>query len=270
METPIPVITEDDNANMTAAISTTTAFAAQISIGVTVTKPVEIPFHLLTSVSQQLAAEVEEGNHEYKLKLTNLTDEQLNHRVTQLLWRLREGNDEAYYHIGVEDNGHPLGLTTEDLQQSLQTLQFMAEKANCEMIIQKLFAGEAGITAEVLMKRKLRSALDSHQVTVAFAGDVDCGKSTIISVLSTGQLDNGKGLARMRVLKHDHEVATGHTSSISHTLIHFDAQGQVRYSIAMNYITYPNRARSLQLLQQQGMNRIRALTDLEIAQLSTR
>ena len=32
------------------------------------------------------------GNTEYKLKLTNLTEEQMKHRITQLNWRLNEGN----------------------------------------------------------------------------------------------------------------------------------------------------------------------------------
>lgn len=40
---------------------------------------------------QTLAPEVEEGNREYKLMLTNLSDEQLRHRITQLNWRLNEG-----------------------------------------------------------------------------------------------------------------------------------------------------------------------------------
>lgn len=237
------IIIENDNTDMTATVSAVLPPSSTMLI--------DIPDYHVLQQSQRLSAEVEEGNHEYKLKLTNLCDEQINHRVTQLLWRLREGNDEAVYHIGVEDNGNPLGLSSEDLQKSLQTLKFMAEKANCDMIIQHLYSGEQGITAEVLMKRKLRTSLDNNQVTVAFAGDEDCGKSTIISVLSTGQLDNGKGLARMRVLKHDHEVATGHTSSVSHTLLHFDKFGQL-------------------LNAQHGNNRMRAFTDLEMAQQSTR
>ncbi len=42
-------------------------------------------------------------------------------------------------------------------------------------------------------------AITLEQVYVALAGDFECGKSTLIGVLSTGKLDNGHGLARMQV-----------------------------------------------------------------------
>lgn len=201
---------------------------------------------------QHLAAEVEEGNHEYKVRLTALTDAQLNHRITQLLWRLQEGNNEAIYHIGVEDNGNQLGLNEADLKESLQNLQFMAQQTDCEMIIRALYTGAMGITAEVVMRRKLRNCIDSCHLTVAVAGDVDCGKSTLIGVLSTGHLDNGKGLARMQVMTHNHEVQSGRTSSISHTVIHFDQDGAILNSLSNN------------------SDKLRTLSDLELVDESVR
>lgn len=89
----------------------------------------------------RLAAEVEEGNHEYKFKLSNMTTAQVNHRISQLQWRLNEGNDEAVYHIGVEDNGYPLGLTDLEMQESLQTLLYMAQQADCDMRVRQLYQG---------------------------------------------------------------------------------------------------------------------------------
>ena len=41
-------------------------------------------------------------------------------------WRLREGQGEAIYEIGVEDSGTLAGLVKEDLEQSLHTLEKMA------------------------------------------------------------------------------------------------------------------------------------------------
>lgn len=174
-----------------------------------------------------LAAEVEEGNHEYKFKLSNMNDAQINHRITQLQWRLNEGGNEAVYHIGVEDDGNPLGLSEEDMQESLKTLQFMADQADCEMIVSQLFAGEQGITAEVIMRRRERPTLDTNQLTITLAGDVDSGKSTFIGVLCSGQNDNGRGLARTRVFTHNHEVESGRTSCISHHILNFDKDGEV-------------------------------------------
>lgn len=44
----------------------------------------------------------------------------------QLKWRLREGQGEAIYEIGVEDNGVLAGLSSSEMTASLQTLRQMA------------------------------------------------------------------------------------------------------------------------------------------------
>jgi GTPase len=46
--------------------------------------------------------------------------------VTQLKWRLLEGQGQAYYEIGVADSGLLIGLTKHDLEKSLETLEEMA------------------------------------------------------------------------------------------------------------------------------------------------
>ncbi|CAN0481932.1 unnamed protein product, partial [Hapterophycus canaliculatus] len=46
-------------------------------------------------------------------------------------------------------------------------------------------------------------------------GHAGAGKSTLVSVLTRGTSDNGRGLARMQVFRHNHEVFNGQTSSIS-------------------------------------------------------
>lgn len=46
-------------------------------------------------------------------------------------------------------------------------------------------------------------------------GHAGAGKSTLVSVLTRGLSDNGRGLARMQVFRHNHEVFNGRTSSIS-------------------------------------------------------
>ena len=63
-----------------------------------------------------------------QLKLVNPTPSRLEHLVTQMKWRLEEGNGEAIYEIGVEDNGILTGLNDTDLQASWSTLEKMAER----------------------------------------------------------------------------------------------------------------------------------------------
>ena len=96
--------------------------------------------------------EIEEGHHEYKLMLTKLTDEQFRHRVTQLNWRLNEGNDVAFYHLGLLDNGLPKGLPPEDLEESLMSLRRMSDAVGCTMTVNEVCQGEVGLTAEVCLR----------------------------------------------------------------------------------------------------------------------
>jgi hypothetical protein len=55
--------------------------------------------------NHHLPPEPEFGNVEYKLKLISPSKHRFDHLVTQLKWRLNEGNGEAIYEIGVTDSG---------------------------------------------------------------------------------------------------------------------------------------------------------------------
>lgn len=62
---------------------------------------------------------------------------------------------------------------------------------------------------------------------MAVMGSADAGKSTLLGVLTQGQLDNGRGRARLNMFRHLHEVQSGRTSSISHEILGFDTQVSV-------------------------------------------
>ena len=63
-----------------------------------------------------------------------------------------------------------------------------------------------------------------NEKRIGVLGNVDSGKSTIISVLKDHMLDNGRGLARRKTLKHAHEQDSGRTSSITHHYYQADDQ----------------------------------------------
>ena len=65
------------------------------------------------------------------------------------------------------------------------------------------------------MNNEINSINISEEFTIAVCGPVDAGKSTIIGVLTSGELDNGKGFARNKVLIHPHEKESGRTSNIT-------------------------------------------------------
>ena len=78
-----------------------------------------------------------QGNVEYKLKLTNISPARFDRLVTQLKWRLLEGGGQAYYELGVADSGALIGLTRNDLEQSLETLEMMAGEIGASVIVVK-------------------------------------------------------------------------------------------------------------------------------------
>lgn len=185
----------------------------------------EIPNRLRSAL--KLNKEVEKGNHEYKYKLTNMTDIQINHRISQMQWRLNEGRNIAYYHIGVEDSGKNLGISAEEMGESLENLCFIAKQTNSELTVKEIFQGEIGLTAEIIIKRKDLNCFDFTDVPIVVLGDSNSGKSSLIASLVSNTLDNGHGLARTKVLTHNHEIETGNTSCISYNTIFYDDQANV-------------------------------------------
>ncbi|XP_024874461.1 GTP-binding protein 2 [Temnothorax americanus] len=195
----------------------------------------------------RLPPEPEQGNIEYKLKLINPSSQRFEHLVTQMKWRLREGHGEAIYQIGVEDNGRLAGLTKEEMKASLKTLKDMASRlgATIRVLRERIATSSASKTlasqnnnnkeekkvAEVLVKKLRKDDREDQDSIVdlrlAVTGAQDAGKSTLLGVLTQGELDNGRGRARLNMLRHLHEIKTGRTSSISHEIIGFDSAGHV-------------------------------------------
>lgn len=53
-------------------------------------------------------------------------------------------------------------------------------------------------------------------VKIAVIGNVNAGKSSLIGVLTSGQLDDGNGKARAKVIKNPHEALRGQTSTVNY------------------------------------------------------
>ena len=62
---------------------------------------------------------------------------------------------------------------------------------------------------------------------VGFVGFPNAGKSTLLGVLTHGELDNGRGFARLKLFRHKHEAESGRTSSVGNDILGFDSSGQV-------------------------------------------
>ena len=66
------------------------------------------------------------GNVEYKLKLCDVTKLRYEELKSGMNFRLHEGYGECFYEIGVEDNGNDLGITLEELTQTVSLLNLIA------------------------------------------------------------------------------------------------------------------------------------------------
>ncbi len=179
----------------------------------------------------KLEREREEGNVEYKLKVVSPSEDRIERLATQMRYRLKEGGGEAIYELGVSDDGELIGLNEQELNESLKWINEAAKKIGAKVTLLRKGRGRRGVVAELLV-RLVREDFPIY-VMVPVLGNVDSGKSTVISVLCTGELDDGNGSARSKVVRFLHELKTGRTSSISSHLLGFDETGNiVNYRVA--------------------------------------
>lgn len=164
--------------------------------------------------------EREEGAVEYKSRLTSATRERVERLASQMKYRLAEGGGEAIYLIGVEDDGTPRGLTEDEERETLRVLGEAASLIGAQMRVVERRPVAPGRRVVRLLVRVSRGQ-QPVQVIVAALGNVDAGKSTLVGVLCTGELDDGRGRGMRRVARFLHEVESGRTSSVAVRLLGF-------------------------------------------------
>jgi GTPase len=121
------------------------------------------------------------GGVEYKLKLINLDQKKIQKRITQMFFRLREGNGKCIYDIGLEDNGNPLGLNEEELKGSLNTLYYMTQQIGANMEVLNYHQGKEGLIAEILVTHKKEiENKDKIEISIGLLGEENAGKSTLV------------------------------------------------------------------------------------------
>lgn len=147
-------------------------------------------------------------------------------------YRLSEGHGSAIYEIGVADDGSFVGLSPQDMEVSLQTLQRMANFLKADVTILRRVSVESTQQADTsstedgsgtsgIVRRRLSTNIGSPrtdpeylvvearvtsrlteehhflEIRVALIGGPDAGKSTLLGRLAHGIADNGRGKARM-------------------------------------------------------------------------
>lgn len=160
-----------------------------------------------------------------KTALVSPTAEQFDALIQRLSLRLENGHGEVIYNIGTGDDGS-CGLSEEEMDASVATLESMASTLEADCVLLRKHKVEQGNVSEYLVRKRAKDN-DFVEVRVAVIGNVDAGKSTLLGVLTHGELDNGRGFARQKLFRHKHEMESGRTSSVGNDILGFDSCGNV-------------------------------------------
>ena len=80
-------------------------------------------------------SEPEKGNLEYKLHLRNFDYNKFQRYSTQLKYRVLEGEGEALYIIGIQDDGTIVGLDDNEIQKTINKFNHICNNVLCEIKI---------------------------------------------------------------------------------------------------------------------------------------
>ncbi|XP_041839109.1 GTP binding protein 1, like isoform X2 [Melanotaenia boesemani] len=161
-----------------------------------------------------------------KLVLVSPTGEQYDSLLRHLRELIDEGCGETIYVVGMGSDGGDYGLNETDMEASVATVQSLCEQIEADLILLRERTDTGGRIRDYLIRRRVGEQ-DFLEVRVAVVGNVDAGKSTLLGVLTHGELDNGRGFARQKLFRHKHEMESGRTSSVGNDILGFDQEGQV-------------------------------------------
>ena len=153
--------------------------------------------------------------------------------------RIDEGHGETLFDVGQEDSGESMGFDKEGWDLALDRLRRAAAilKADCRVLLTYNVGGPEEAKAKndrmkdscgkVLIRQAPNTAEDVIESRIAVVGNVDAGKSTLLGVLVKGNLDDGRGKARVSLFRHKHEAETGRTSSVGMEIMGYDTHGEI-------------------------------------------
>ena len=153
--------------------------------------------------------------------------------------RIDEGHGETLFDLGLEDNGDSMDFTKEQWNLALNRITKAADavKAAVNVLLtfnvggeneaQTLNKKDSSSHGKLLIRQAPATAEEVIETRIAVVGNVDAGKSTMLGVLVKGNLDDGRGKARVNLFRHKHEIESGRTSSVGMEIMGFDTHGEV-------------------------------------------
>jgi len=147
--------------------------------------------------------------------------------VETLRVKLESGHGECIYKLCdsyLEADG---GLNEDQLSDAIIHLTNATERLDADyVLLRQIRNNKSKVINEYLIRSRAPDD-DFQEIRVAVVGNVDAGKSTLLGVLTYGELDNGRGLARLKLFRHKHEIESGRTSSVGNDILGFDSRGRI-------------------------------------------
>ncbi|KAI8976847.1 P-loop containing nucleoside triphosphate hydrolase protein [Pilobolus umbonatus] len=169
----------------------------------------------------------EQEQRSLKTRLVESTTEDTTWIQTMLVNRIEQGRGETLFELGWEEDGTCMHLSQEEYDQAVQTLSRISEQLNADCaLIDESNTVETGKVAYMMIRQCAAPVEDLLEIRIAVVGNVDAGKSTMLGVLTTGDLDDGRGKARLNLFRHQHEIESGRTSSVGGEILGFDSKSK--------------------------------------------
>jgi GTPase SAR1 family protein len=166
------------------------------------------------SSNYHLPPESEEDNIEYKRLLTYemIDNNRIDGLITQMKWRIQEGDGKAIYYLGINDNGTIYGLDVAESKETIQVFKTIVKKADVNIFSFNTIKLENKQYYKIGIKTK---CIIQPETRILIIGPENSGKTTLVSALIHKQLDNGKGYLRNLLVSHKHELYSGKSNSIT-------------------------------------------------------
>jgi GTPase len=95
---------------------------------------------------------------------------------------------------------------------------------------------------------------NTEEISIVICGPVDAGKSSLVGVLTTGELDDGRGKARKSVFHHNHELESGRTSSVSQNVIKYQTNNNNIIKIICTKSNRKYDSKNINCVDMKGLN----------------
>lgn len=173
-----------------------------------------------------LSPEDQEGNIEYKRYLINIDSERFEQLSTQMKWRLAEGDNEAIYYLGVNDNGSLYNMTENEIKETLFNFTKLVKNNHAEIINFYKIVYNDIIYFKIIIRKKYKIYPEIRVVLLGGYSDEynlnnqqptqleQTGKTTFLSNIILNKTDANND-ARIYLMNHKHELITKKTSSFN-------------------------------------------------------